>query len=221
MISQLKPPNVKVLSLTTVASPHRGSAFADYVFDRIGREESPFHRSQTLLMSLSSASPRVLLGLACPADRDRRVQPAYSTIYDRGVQSEDTRSRRCEVRATSLTNARDVYFAVFLPSCLLFSNPRILPILRDCYSLKNHSYFSYGATASPAPWSAFRHSHRVVNAAEGPNDGLVSVASSRWGKYQGTLVDVSHLDLINWTNRMRWLVWQMMGNPRKSVPLVE
>ena len=38
MISRLKPPNVNVMSLTTIASPHRGSAFADYVFDRIGRE---------------------------------------------------------------------------------------------------------------------------------------------------------------------------------------
>ena len=38
MISRLKPPNVDVLSLTTIASPHRGSAFADYVFDRIGRK---------------------------------------------------------------------------------------------------------------------------------------------------------------------------------------
>ena len=38
MISRrlLQPPNVRVLSLTTIASPHRGSAFADYVFDRIG-----------------------------------------------------------------------------------------------------------------------------------------------------------------------------------------
>ena len=43
MISQLKPPNVKVLSLTTVASPHRGSAFADYVFDSIGREQFGCH----------------------------------------------------------------------------------------------------------------------------------------------------------------------------------
>jgi triacylglycerol lipase len=37
MISQLKPPNVKVLSLTTIATPHCGSAFADYMFDAIGR----------------------------------------------------------------------------------------------------------------------------------------------------------------------------------------
>ncbi|KAJ4358075.1 lipase 2 [Didymosphaeria variabile] len=38
MISRLKPDNVKVLSLTTIATPHRGSAFADYMFDTIGRE---------------------------------------------------------------------------------------------------------------------------------------------------------------------------------------
>ena len=38
MISRLEPLNVNVLSLTTIASPHRGSAFADYVFDRIGRK---------------------------------------------------------------------------------------------------------------------------------------------------------------------------------------
>ncbi|KAI4252643.1 MAG: hypothetical protein LQ352_004166 [Teloschistes flavicans] len=77
-------------------------------------------------------------------------------------------------------------------------------------------YFSYGASVSPAIWSAFRRSHRIVSEQEGPNDGLVSVASSKWGEYKGTLVDVSHLDLINWTNRLRWLVWEMTGNKRKS-----
>jgi len=94
---------------------------------------------------------------------------------------------------------------------------RTHPFLRTITSrlIPNSSYYSYGATASPAPWSAFRHSHRIVSAAEGPNDGLVSVSSSRWGGYKGTLVDVNHLDLINWTNRLRWLVWQLMGNPRK------
>jgi triacylglycerol lipase len=38
MISRLQPPDVTVLSLTTIATPHRGSAFADYMFDRIGRK---------------------------------------------------------------------------------------------------------------------------------------------------------------------------------------
>ena len=70
----------------------------------------------------------------------------------------------------------------------------------------------------PSLWSTFRHSHSIVEKEEGPNDGLVSVASSQWGGeagYKGTLVGVSHLDLINWTNRLRWLVWELTGNKRK------
>ena len=64
----------------------------------------------------------------------------------------------------------------------------------------------------------FRLSHKILAEAEGPNDGLVSVASSRWGGdqgYKGTLVGVSHLDLINWTNRLKWLAGEVSGNRRK------
>ena len=64
-------------------------------------------------------------------------------------------------------------------------------------------YFSYGAQLNPHLTSVFRKSHNIVMAEEGPNDGLVSVQSSQWGEYKGTLDNVSHLDLINWTNRLR------------------
>lgn len=70
----------------------------------------------------------------------------------------------------------------------------------------------------PKLWSVFRLSHRILQQIEGYNDGLVSVASSRWGGphgYKGTLVDVSHLDLINWTNRLKWLVGEITGNRRR------
>ncbi|RJE25835.1 Triacylglycerol lipase [Aspergillus sclerotialis] len=36
MISHVKPKDFKVLSLTTIATPHRGSAIADYIFEQIG-----------------------------------------------------------------------------------------------------------------------------------------------------------------------------------------
>jgi triacylglycerol lipase len=49
-------------------------------------------------------------------------------------------------------------------------------------------YFSYGG-AVPASRIApvLRRAWSLVNAAEGPNDGMVSVASARWGEYLGTL----------------------------------
>ncbi|GJN86615.1 hypothetical protein PLIIFM63780_010196 [Purpureocillium lilacinum] len=78
-------------------------------------------------------------------------------------------------------------------------------------------YFSYGAalhTAQLPMLSPFRLSHGVIREAEGANDGLVSVESSRWGEYKGTLLGVSHLDLINWPNKVRWTVREWMGIKR-------
>lgn len=158
MISRLQPPNVNVLSLTTIASPHKGSAFADYVFDRIGPRLLPqFYRALRALQIETGA---------------------FSQLTRRYMRKE--------------------------------FNPKTP-------DREGVSYFSYGAKLTPTPWSAFRHSHRIISAAEGPNDGLVSVESSQWGGargYKGTLSNVSHLDLINWTNRLRWLVWEAMGNRR-------
>ena len=155
MISQLKPPAVKVQSLTTIASPHRGSAFADYCFERIGKERLP--KIYNALRAL-----RIETG-------------AFSQLTRRYMQEE--------------------------------FNPKTP-------DREGVAYYSYGATDTPPLWSTFRHSHRIIEEEEGPNDGLVSVASSQWGTYKGTLEDVSHLDLINWTNRLRWLIWELFGNKR-------
>lgn len=94
-------------------------------------------------------------------------------------------------------------------------------------------YYSYGASLEPTRWSVFAPSHSIVKAKEGINDGLVrcvdgwrlvrlmttnhvdSVESSRWGDYKGTLIGVSHLDLINWTNRLKWFFWELTGSKRK------
>lgn len=69
----------------------------------------------------------------------------------------------------------------------------------------------------PTLLSVFRASHRIIEPIEGPNDGMVSVNSSMWGQYKGTLKGVSHLDLINWSNRLRYLFWKVTGKKRKYV----
>jgi triacylglycerol lipase len=157
MISRLQPDNVEVLSLTTIATPHRGSTFADFVFDEIGEANLPYFYKILKILGLGSSG-------------------AFSQLTTKYMQEE------------------------FNPKTP--DDPKV-------------RYFSYGASVRPTPWSSFRQSHRVIESMEGPNDGLVSVTSSRWGTYKGTLVDVSHLDLINWTNRLRWLLWQMTGKERQ------
>ncbi|RYP78829.1 hypothetical protein DL771_000214 [Monosporascus sp. 5C6A] len=153
MISHLQPKNVAVHSLVTVASPHQGSAFADYVFDHIGPDVLP-------------SIYKFVEGIG----------------MDTGAFQQLTRHYMAEE-----------------------FNPRTPDD-------PNVRYFSYGAMMDVPPLlSPFRQSHGIITKAEGPNDGLVSVASSRWGTYKGTLTGVSHLDLINWTNRWRWTLRRMVG----------
>ncbi|KAJ5580184.1 uncharacterized protein N7459_006169 [Penicillium hispanicum] len=159
MISQLQPQNFKVLSLTTIATPHRGSAVVDYAFEQIGAD---------------------------------RLPQIYYTLHrlnvETGAFAQLTRKYMSETFNPNTPDVEDV------------------------------RYFSYGASAEPSIWSVFRLSHRILAEAEGPNDGLVSVASSHWGGdqgYKGTLMGVSHLDLINWTNRLKWLAGEVTGNRRK------
>jgi triacylglycerol lipase len=58
-------------------------------------------------------------------------------------------------------------------------------------------YFSISASVPRAGVQIFsRHSWDIVSAAQGPNDGLVSVSSAMWGKHLGTW-PVDHLLLIN------------------------
>ncbi|KAJ3152324.1 hypothetical protein HDU86_005853 [Geranomyces michiganensis] len=70
------------------------------------------------------------------------------------------------------------------------------------------AYFSYGADGTESVYAKpfiypFRFTFEYLAAMEGPNDGLVSVASSKWGQYQRTL-QADHLDLINIYEAYKW-----------------
>ncbi|KAK9438665.1 GPI inositol-deacylase PGAP1-like protein [Metarhizium brunneum] len=148
---------VRVASLTTVSSPHRGSPFADYV---LRAEAGPLYL------------PRV-----------------YGVLERAGLET-----------------------SAFAQLTTAYMRREFNPATPDDPAVR---YFSYGAVADPPPLlSPFRVPGRIVGAAEGANDGLVSVQSARWGAYQGTLVGVNHLDLINWPNRLRWVVRGWMGRRR-------
>ncbi|KAK6522511.1 hypothetical protein TWF281_001957 [Arthrobotrys megalospora] len=76
-------------------------------------------------------------------------------------------------------------------------------------------YFSYGASALPGLLSPFRASHRIIRRVDGDNDGLVSINSASHGVYKGTLIGPSHLDIINWTNRLKWIIKGALGQQNK------
>lgn len=153
-----KNPNYKVVSLTTIATPHRGSECADFIVDAVGTNP--------------------LLKAACPA-----------SVFE-------------------LTTESLKQFNKAIPD-----NPQV-------------KYFSYGASFNPKWYNVFHFTWNIMKykissrskrleadnkfKALYDNDGVVSVESSKWGTYVGTLDGVDHLDLINWTNRTRTVVDKIM-----------
>lgn len=139
----------RVVSLTTVSTPHRGSEVADFVMNLVEKEQ-------------------ILLAI-CP-----RAIPQLTTSFMRDFNA-------------TITNDPSV------------------------------AYFSYGALMRPSGFKVFRATYEILkweitknNGECVDNDGMVSVELSKWGEYIGTLDDVDHLDLINWTNRMKATVDQAM-----------
>jgi triacylglycerol lipase len=128
----------RVKSLTTLGTPHRGTAFADWGVGRFGRLLTPFFQ---------------LFGLS------------YQAFYD-------------------LTT---------------FGCRRFNETVPDAPHVR---YFSVaGVCESKWMGPVWRLPHGIVQRAEGPNDGVVSVASATWGEHT-EVWEGDHLNLVNWPNRL-------------------
>jgi triacylglycerol lipase len=126
----------RVLSLTTIGTPHRGTAFADWGVRRFERLLKP-------LFNLFDVPPQAFYDLTTSA---------------------------CQTFNTEVPNAPGVrYFSVV------------------------------GRWEKHWPNPAWELPHRLVLHAEGPNDGVVSEASARWGE-SSEVWDADHVSLINWPN---------------------
>jgi triacylglycerol lipase len=127
----------RVLSLTTIGSPHRGSSFADWAVRKIGSLLVPILRS---------------------------IRLPFQAFYD-----------------------------LMTENCLRFNE--------DVPNVRSVRYYSVaGRCESPWLGPEWRFPWRIVNRAEGPNDGVVSVASATWGESTDVWAG-DHLNLVNWPNR--------------------
>jgi triacylglycerol lipase len=125
----------RVEALITICTPHRGSAYADWCLENIGRRLGGLK-----LMRLLGLDVRAVRDLT--ADACARFNERYPDVPG--------------VKYFSVSGKREW--------------KRLPPI--------------------------FLHSARIVEATEGPNDGIVSVASARWGEHLGTW-PADHLHAIN------------------------
>ena len=127
----------RVLTLTTIGTPHQGSAFADWVLQN----------QQGFLRALAR------LGIS-------------------GEALAELTTAKCRERNRQMPDAAGV------------------------------CYFSIAGQYQPGRLDVLRFPHGVIRAAEGPNDGLVSVQSATYGEYLGTWERCNHFRLINWPTNL-------------------
>ena len=84
-------------------------------------------------------------------------------------------------------------------------------------------YFSYGCYFQPKWYNVLSLSWKVIHDATNgePNDGMVSVSSSCWGKYKGTLKNMDHMDVINWRNKLRDDINRVLNAKVAKRPVVD
>ncbi|TFK30825.1 alpha/beta-hydrolase [Coprinopsis marcescibilis] len=150
-----------VLSVTTIATPHRGSCFADHFLHAVGK-----HRLPQVLS---------LLDLLPNGGGDGKAFE-FLTLESMKRFNEET---------------------------------------PDVPGVK---YFSWGAVYDPGLIDTWKYPHSVILEREGPNDGLVSIESAKWGTYLGTLTEVNHLDLVGWINEARYKWAEITGREIKFKP---
>ncbi|VVT58302.1 uncharacterized protein SAPINGB_P006138 [Magnusiomyces paraingens] len=170
-------PEICVRSLTTISTPHRGSSFADHLM-------------------ASPLSPARVPGLY-------KLLPSlgFDYAFDRNPYSKSGAILQNEAQAPA-----DETTGAFRQLTRAYLTKTFNPNVPDDPSV---AYFSYGSAYWPQWWHMnlfFGPAQKVIYSEEGPNDGLVSVASARWGHYLGTIENVNHLDLINWPNSFD-LMW--------------
>lgn len=152
-----------IASLTTIATPHRGSSFMDYLRDTIG---------------IAS------------------VKPAWNevTIDSSALQSTST---------TTPTSSPSLH-PLFRALVSTFDAPAFYNLTTDYCAAFNQvspnspsvKYYSYAAVADSIPKLAPLYiPHTIVTKAEGPNDGIVSLKSAKWGQFIGIL-DCDHWGIV-------------------------
>ncbi|KAI9461182.1 Alpha/Beta hydrolase protein [Russula earlei] len=147
LTSNLHDHTFRVLSITTISTPHRGSSFADHFLETVGPERFPSFLSLLDMLPIGGGDGSAFSCLTLEAMREFNEQT---------------------------------------------------------HDVPGVKYFSWGAVYSPGLIDTWKWPHSVILEKEGPNDGLVSVESAKWGTYLGTLQDVSHLDLVGWINTARY-----------------
>ncbi|KAI0088508.1 Alpha/Beta hydrolase protein [Irpex rosettiformis] len=193
LISHIKPTAYTPVSLTTIATPHRGSPFMDWCSENLGlgkieqnahklanafagngdrppeaKEDSPKPSTSLSLTSLPSSFTTLLLSLLdSPAYAN--LSTSYLTNVFNPNTPDDPRVRYFSVAGR--LSSMNIWHPLWLPKMVL-----------DGYEQRQMEQ-------KQEKWRYEHGGHRWGN------DGLVTVQSAKWGEFLGVLEECDHWEL--------------------------
>lgn len=159
----------RILSLTTIGSPHRGSPIADLIVEQVQKNRNlpVFQYSNGILSAPSSRS-------------------------DSANSSE---SEQEAIKVEQIVAFIEKMFNIEFKGMLDLTTTAAKQFNKQTLNRPNTQYFSYAGWRKLDPWSPWYLTSKVIDSKEGFNDGLVSVHSAQWGNFQGVL-PMDHLEQI-------------------------
>nr|CAG8469723.1 5944_t:CDS:2 [Entrophospora candida] len=205
LITHLPTDSYSIRSLTTIGTPHRGSPFMDWCRDIIGLGklsksfETAEKAADHLLKELDERCRKVE-----QLDQLNKNRSDSNKIKNNSNNSKDYEMSSYKTLDISLLSTLPQKFSSLLHTIIhAFDTPAYSNLTTDfCMNsfnpnTPNHpsvAYYSYGAATEIPIWSPLHLPYQIIKEKEGPNDGLVSVKSARWGRYVRT-VECDHWDL--------------------------
>ncbi|TPX30826.1 hypothetical protein SmJEL517_g05690 [Synchytrium microbalum] len=181
MLAHLPSNHFKVSTLTTIATPHRGSSFMNFCRDKLGVGKQELTSSELQKMQITNAISDAL-----------NLPHPNSMIGEGGVEGRAVRQMSVNpiIRAICSPFDQPAYANLTTTFCNDIFN-RCVPNHADTL------YYSYAAVCKDISlFHPLRACHDIVSKREGANDGLVSFKSAQWGTLRGVL-DCNHWEITS------------------------
>lgn len=182
----------EVVSLTTISSPHQGSEVADYFMELL----TPLFLKMDCDESTSSSESFIYLKNRAVHLNPCVVPPSIPQLTTKYMQQTFNKEVKNDPRVKYFS-----YGARFNPKFLdIFYLPYEIIKMRTAPNLQHVKTSLLTNLSLKNP-----EINEIAEVNLNDNDGLITVKSAQWGTYLGTLENVDHLDVINWTNPLKRL----------------
>ncbi|KAL1406566.1 hypothetical protein Q8F55_008272 [Vanrija albida] len=192
LISTIKPTEYKPLSLTTIATPHRGSPFMDWCAANIGVGTEHFGGEALQQLPFSLDSPLLVRDSAGRA-KTGGGQPDTLASFTSGL----TNYLLKIFDSPAYSNLTTAYLRdVFNPSTPDDPNVKYMSVAGRLAKMSVlHPLWFPKLVLDSAAEKGFPAGETAPGQQYQGNDGLVSVSSAKWGEFMGVVDGCHHWDL--------------------------